>query len=299
MDVLRPTQSLIAAATFSRKCVNQDAAAVLRNERVPLAAIVVADGLGSHFGAEAASELAVASVCEGLRAISSEGEIDLPRLYRDAVERIESYAIRSGLPNGLDARDAFGTTLLAAVETERQVHLSYVGNGGILHVRSDFTAFPETQLLPWSAMNYLNPHARSKAGKNVLYRLLSIRSTEAMVRPTLLTLSKDEEWCGDILVACTDGIYSFDQSPIGKDSDGRIWISAEETMVLLYQRLGAFFAAECYTDEALSQCLEDYLRALDQANLVSDDCTLAVLVTGRALAFQKHLRSAGREEALA
>ena len=49
----------VAAASLTNKVVNQDACGVVLNEKARLSAIVVADGLGSHYGAEIASRIAV------------------------------------------------------------------------------------------------------------------------------------------------------------------------------------------------------------------------------------------------
>jgi two-component sensor histidine kinase len=73
-----------------------------------------------------------------------------------------------GLPADLDWRNAFGTTVLCAVETIDHIVVGYLGNGAIIHIRGNFTTFPPSQLLPWTAINYLNPHTISQGGKNTM-----------------------------------------------------------------------------------------------------------------------------------
>jgi len=111
------------------------------------------------------------------------------------------------------------------------------------------------------------------------------------VSPTVLSLQKDNELFGDIVVVCSDGICSYDHTPIGRDGDGRIWIGSDETLELLFDVLKAFFSREQWTSDALREALSAYLLTLRENNLVTDDCTLGVLITEQALAYQEALRA--------
>jgi hypothetical protein len=194
------------------------------------------------------------------------------------------------LPADVDWDAAFGTTALCAVDTPGEIRLGYVGNGAIFHVRANFNTFPSSQLLPWTAVNYLNPHSAPQQGKNVLYQIVAPRAT-GHVLPTVVTVGKDSERLGDIVMVCTDGIYSYDQTPMGRDGDGNIWISGEATMALFFEALSRFFAGGSHTDDDLRLALEDYLKEVETKGLATDDCTVGVIVTERALTYQRALRN--------
>jgi hypothetical protein len=108
------------------------------------------------------------------------------------------------------------------------------------------------------------------------------------------TQLKDDELFGDIVVVCSDGICSYDQTPIGRDGQGRIWIGSDETLELLFDVLKAFLSREQWTSDALREALSAYLVTLREKNLVTDDCTLGILITDRALAYQEVLRASAQ-----
>jgi serine/threonine protein phosphatase PrpC len=294
----KTTGGLLAAATTSNKIVNQDASALARNSVVPLAGIILADGLGSHYGAEIASRVAATSLRDALELIERACEVDVPHLFANAQQCLERYVGEHAeeLPADLDWANAFGTTLLSVIETNDQILIGYLGNGAIFHIRGNFNTFPASQLLPWTAVNYLNPHSVSKAGKNVLYKLLSARSHGSQIDPTVLKLRKDIDVCGDIVLLCSDGIYSFDQTPMGRDSEDNIWISGEESMWLFFEALKGFFVGRDHAETNLQDTIEAYLAELKTRNLVSDDCALGVLITEKALRYQESLRNGAIRE---
>jgi hypothetical protein len=286
-------KTLLAAATRSAKPRNEDACAVVRNEPAGLNAIIVADGLGSHYGADQAAALAVAAVRQFLLAARPDNFPDPHELIQAAQQELAHYleVHKTELPDRLHADNAFGTTLLCAIETDGQIHAAYTGNGALLHLRGNFNRFPPSQLVPWSVMNYLNPHSLMNGGRNVLYHIVSPFISPA--RFTALSISKDEAVFGDILVASTDGLCSFDQAAMGQDVDrGHTWIQVEPRLLILLERLGEFLRGGDYRDEALEQALDAYLDELVEKGLTDDDCTLAVLVTARALDYQRKAATA-------
>jgi hypothetical protein len=123
-----------------------------------------------------------------------------------------------------------------------------------------------------------------------MYKLVSARSGPDVIAPSVLRLSKDDTFFGDIIVAVTDGIYSYDQVAIGRDEQQQLWISGEASVARLFAALGRFFSGEI-TQETLRACLQTYLAELQDAKLVSDDCTVAVLVTAKAIAYQLQRRA--------
>jgi hypothetical protein len=300
MDANTSRHGLAAAATLSHKPVNQDACAVAFNADVPLAGVVIADGLGSHYGADVAARVVVRSIAEDLESLPAGGSLDPRRLFAGAHARLQREVDDrlELLPADLVWSTAFGTTAICAVETDDELIVAYTGNGGVFHIRGNFNTFPASQLLPWTAVNYLNPHSVPRDGKNVMYKIVSPRSRAEEISPSIIRISKDDDTFGDIILCCSDGIYSYDQTSIGRDREQNLWISGGASIARFYAALAAQFEDEP-SDGTLETALTTYLKELDTAGLVDDDCTVGVLVTRKALAFQSQLREKRRESALA
>ena len=284
-DPVFDSRPLIAVATRSHKTVNQDAGLVVCHSHLPLAGVIVADGLGSHFGAEEAARVATATTAAAIESVRELGSLCLASTFADARRAIERTAHdrAHALPSELNLAEAFGTTLLGALDLPDRLVVGYVGNGAVIHLRGDFLDFPPTQLLPWNAVNYLNPHSRMVRGTNVLYKWLGPQTTLAQSTPTVLDIRKDDLLVGDLFVVCSDGIASLDQTPIGLDADRRMWIRADPSLAMLYSHLKEFIAHRALTSDALQICLERYLLDLDAADLIGDDCTIGVIVTTAAV----------------
>lgn len=284
-------RSLAAVATRTRKRVNQDAGAAFRFGDG--GAVLVADGLGSHYGAEIASALVVEHARRHLEASAKEeAEPDLRRAFEAARQALSQHvaSVAVDLPADLVHSVAFGTTLICAVDSPARLSIAYVGNGGLIHLRGNFNDFPASQLLPWSAINYLNPHSISSGGHNVLYKLLSPWIPPANATPTCLDIAKENELHGDILMACSDGIFSYDQTSIGRDPEGHVWISADRAVTAFYDALGQFFAAGVLDSPALERCLQRYLAAVDAEQPLGDDATLGVVISAQAIRYQEARR---------
>lgn len=291
---------LIAVATRSHKAVNQDAAAVAYHPHLPLAGVIVADGLGSHFGADEAACMAVMTAAESIVSVHDTDSRWMPSAFAAARLGIERLVCNrcERLPAALNLAEAFGTTLLCGMDLPDRLVVGYVGNGAIIHLRGDFLAFPPTQLLPWNAVNYLNPHSRMVRGTNVLYKWLGPQTTAVQSSPTVLEIAKDNSFVGDLLLVCSDGISSLDQTPIGLDADKRMWIRADPSVGLLYGHLKEFIAHGALTSNALRDCLERYLLDLDAARLVGDDVTIGVIITAAAVKGFESRRSAAEAVAV-
>lgn len=285
-------RAVVAAATFSRKQVNQDSFEVL--DGLGARGAIVADGLGSHFGAEVAAAVATSTIAQSLRAMTEPKGADFAAALRDArqVLRARTDALTAGIHGAVDPRNSFGTTVICGLDLPDRLLVGYVGNGGAFHVRGNFNQFPSSQLLPWSALNHLNPHSKPEAGKNALYKFLAPGATDAQIAPSVVEISKDDDGFGDLLILCTDGVYSWDQTPIGRDDDRKVWISGEASVSLLFDALGSFFASGPHDADGLQAHLVAYLAALDRENLVSDDCTLAVIVSPQAIHYQQQSAAA-------
>lgn len=278
-------KNLIACATDTIKAHgNQDVCEIIEGPN--FRGVVVADGIGSHYKSEVASVFCVKRFKEHLESIESVDAID----FKEIFQRVKSGLLLhvKQLPDleEYDDDQAFGTTLLCAVESEDEICIAYVGNGSIWHIQGNFDSFGPNRFLPWNAINLLNPHCVEEEGKSALYRYISIAETSC--EPTILRLSKNKA-LGDIIMVATDGVYSYDQVVIGKDPNGKVWISGEETMSLFYEILSKFLATDPLTinDSNLKNALIDYLERVKTQNLMEDDTTLGVIISSSVLERRK------------
>lgn len=77
-----------------------------------------------------------------------------------------------------------------------------------------------------------------------------------------------------------------DQAPVGTDDDGQLWVRGDTSVAILYECLSAFFNSHHTSDGTLGRTLEAYLARLSDRNLVSDDCTVGVVICPTALDHQ-------------
>jgi serine/threonine protein phosphatase PrpC len=288
---------IAAVATRSPKTNNEDAGKVLSHLTLPVAGVVVADGLGSHHGAHIASDTAVRALAASIEAASDLTANAMPVFFEAARTSISNDVSKrmSNLPDGLNLDEAFGTTLLCGLDLPDRFVMAYVGNGAMIHLRANFIEFPPTRLLPWSATNCLNPHA---SPDQRLYKWLGPRTCPTQSTPTIVEIAKDNLVSGDILIVCSDGIYSLDHAQVGwaqvsLDVPRKRFVDTE-SVAILYEHLRAFVAGAPLTSEALHECLDNYLMELDARKELSDDCTVGVIVTAAALRYYEGGRSQGR-----
>ncbi len=275
-------KSLIASAIGTKKSENQDA--VCCSKRA-VNVMMVADGIGSlPYAGEAAEE--VVKIMEEL--ILLEPWLDFNTLYERTQMKLEEFAKNFGGSKWEENR-SFGTTLITVIEEETQFRIGYLGNGAIIHIRSDFMLFETPPyIIPWSHSNYLNPHSIPVQGKESLTRYFALPNTLDKVRPTALTIEKDNIGEGDILVICTDGIYSQDQEGIAKDGNGELWREERKSLKLLYDCLRSFISEGNHTSEHLEMKLQEYLEELKVTPMeMDDDCSIAVIITDQALKAQE------------
>jgi serine/threonine protein phosphatase PrpC len=277
-------QSIIGKGTLSIKEVNQDSVAAV-NLPNKCNIIAVADGLGSFYKSEFASRF----VCENLVKILEKQDNLEELLFENIFEEI-TFNLKEKVAEDLGDEDlpekSFGTTLLCCIETEDEFHIGYVGNGGIFHLRGNFNSFPDRFYLPWNSINLLNPHSIEQSGKNAMYKLIEPNYRIGQIIPSVIKIRKDKLHFGDIILLCSDGVYSYDEVQIGKDPKGKIWISGEETMEKFYKHLNRYFSNEDYTNEALDTIINEYLEDLKSSDLIHDDTSLALVVTSKVQSFQ-------------
>jgi hypothetical protein len=284
---------LAAGASLSPNMDNEDAVATARNVSLAVGAIVVADGVGSADRAGEASRFLVTRFADIVTC--ADAPVDLPAVYLQLRDALDEYARTSASPPN-PSQSVLASTLISVVEYDLYFDIAYLGNGAIWHVRGNFDQFRDTQYLPWNALNYLNPHTNPDTlGRESLYKSFAAGAADLDVSPTCVRLSKDERY-GDIIMICTDGIYSFDQVRIHRLAlDNSIWIPGEPLMIRFFSALTTFFAAAVMTSRALSDVLCQYLAEARDARLLDDDATVAVLITRAALQF--HSRRAAERRA--
>lgn len=277
----------IAANTLTNKSENQDWFSKIANPSLQLSGVVVTDGLGSFSHAKEASQIVTKFISTVIEELEDISQLKFDDIFNQAKKKLIEYANE----NDLNAEEnTLGTTAIVIVHyptPEREydtIKIAYVGNGGIFHIRGNFNHFNESQLLPWNAVNYLNPHSIQEDGKEALYKLISSSKNFEEAMPTILTIRSDPQF-GDIFMICTDGVYSFDQVQVGKDNKGSIWISAEKAMPLFFSELDNYFKANNMID--LEEHLFNYLDKLNKVELLDDDATIGVLITEAAIKHQK------------
>jgi PPM family protein phosphatase len=281
---------ITAGASLTNKEENQDCYSSIENPKLQLNGVVVADGLGSFFLAKEASDFVTQFVKQKIEALEKIDDLNFENIFKEAKNELINYAISKEIVLN---KATLGTTLIIAVhyqtpeQTYGNIKIAYVGNGAIWHLRGNFNQFNESQLLPWNSLNYLNPHSIQEEGKEALYKLISVSDNFGEAIPTVLTIRTDENF-GDIIMICTDGIYSYDQIQIGKDNNGRTWISGEKSMTSFYASLDDYFKLK---EDNLNQSLQTYLSKHNEIEPFDDDATLALLITSKAISHQAKLQN--------
>jgi serine/threonine protein phosphatase PrpC len=279
--------SVIACAsqTHKKNKPNQDYCVCFENKILGFKGVIVADGLGSHFNSELSSKFCAEKLKEKLELI----EI-LPIRFKELFEEVKTDLIDFS-ENELNienrAQSDLGTTLLCAVDFPEEYHFSYVGNGSIWQISGNFNHFKNTRSLPWNSINLLNPHNREENGVSKMFKYMSTSDTSVI--PSEIKLSKNDDCYGDIIIICTDGVYSSDESKMGFDNKGVLWIMGEETIIELYKSLNNLFVdlPSDITENLLSLNLENYLNILKENDIMDDDTTLGVIVSDKTVQYQK------------
>jgi hypothetical protein len=134
--------------------------------------------------------------------------------------------------------------------------------------------------------NILNPHTIPENGKEALYRLISDNTNFSECIPSIIELEKDDEY-GDIIMICTDGIYSGDQIKVGKNDKGT-WLKYEPLMLKFFEYMAHFFKNnQLYNKESIEQIIKQYLEEIKP--MLDDDATIGVLISSKTLNYQNEI----------
>jgi PPM family protein phosphatase len=307
--------SIAAVQSISLKIANQDSCKCILIHEPDTFAIMVADGIGSFPGSEKASSFVcvkasdlIAGIVDGnltWRQLFLKIQNDLNKQYEKELPEAKPAILEKKLEESNETTakhtvsteiSKIGTTFIAAFETEDTFKIAYAGNGAVFHLRANFNQFPpEVIHIPWSSMNYLNPHSNFVDGSEVLYKFIATDSNPADCVPTELIISKDNEFYGDILMICTDGIASNDQAIYATSNDPSgiaYWVKKEKTMDIFYKYLQEFITSKEVNAETLEKVLKNLLCEYQLQNLLEDDSTIGLIITDKALKYY-HLDSHG------
>jgi len=288
--------SILAICSLANKPINEDACIKLSNENANFSAVIVADGLGSNGYASNASAFVVQWMQNKLLQLDDVAFIDFfeffPLLKHALIAHVENFEVENNL--SLDRFQNFGTTLICAIETENEFILAYTGNGSIWHIKGNFNDFSAGRIIPWNSINYLSPHTVEESGREALYKLISPTDNFDEIVPTVIRISKDKNY-GDIIMICSDGIFSQDQVRIGKNTTGA-WMKIEDCLIDFYPYLNLFFNQKnennleydfkdnfTFSEDNLTEIFQQYLAK----GTWDDDATLGIIVSKEALLYQK------------
>jgi len=266
-------ESIWALSTFSKKGKgNEDFCATCH--RNDYSAMILADGIGQSIYPKESSELVVKFLLDNLPPNYSDVKFDL--LFMQANQVLVERSKREDDQEDEDG-ELYGTTLITVLETQTTFVLAYVGNGAFWHLRGNFDEKPPGRNIPLNALNLLNPHSISNRGREVLTRFLSDSETTVECSPTILTITKDQSY-GDLILVCTDGIDSWDQIKIGRNSKGD-WVQFNPMVNELIQMMVNYLNGlvdNCSSDSIQNDILS-YLE--ENSHRLEDDATIGVVLT--------------------
>jgi serine/threonine protein phosphatase PrpC len=262
--------------SISPKLKNEDFIETVINDALNFKAIILGDGIGSHFKPDEGSAFCVKSLKKHLENCKNHYELNFKELFKTVYSELkDNFSNVEG--NIVDKTQAYGTTLICAVELEDKYIVAYLGNGSAWHIRGNFHTFSPQRYLPWNAINLLNPHTVEENGKEALYKYIVLESTENQILPSVIEISKDNDLFGDIIIISTDGLYSNDHNPIAKDREGNIWIAGERKMELLFNRLKNLINENKFDVQTINESMDEYLKEIIESKLVDDDTTFGII----------------------
>jgi serine/threonine protein phosphatase PrpC len=281
-------KSLVTCATQTHKSTNnQDFCGIVINEIANFKGVIVADGIGSHLRSELSSKFCTEHLKNKLEQVKNIDDIDFDIFFSQIKDELRLFS-QTELTEDELKNNPLGTTLLCAIELEKEYRIAYVGNGSIWQISGNFNHFGVNRYLPWNAINLLNPHTIEVEGKSALFKFISIDDTVSC-KPSVISISKNEDSFGDIITITSDGVYTNDEVRIGKDDNDVIWIMGEESIKLLYDKLSVFFNLDLINIEEidLQSTINEYLSELKERKIMHDDTTLGIIISPKVLKYQQ------------
>jgi serine/threonine protein phosphatase PrpC len=275
-----------ASQTHKKDKPNQDDCDIFENKKFGFKGVIVADGLGSHYNSELSSKFCTAKLKEKLEFIDKL-PFSFNELFAEVKKELEIFA-ECELSQEDRSKTNLGTTLICAVEFEHEYQIAYVGNGSIFQIAGNFNHFNASYSLPWNSVNFLNPHNKEEDGQSKMFKYISTAANVSTI-PSVITLSKNDDAYGDIIVIASDGVYSNDEAKMGPDANGVLWVMGEETMIELYKALNGLFKNNPseIAEKDLKFDLDKYLTLLKNRNIMDDDTTLGVIISEKTIQYQQ------------
>lgn len=285
-DRMKVAPPLRACSSRTNKKLNRDAYCIIENTALQITGIAVADGIGNAERVEEASKMVVEFFQTEISNLKALEDLKLKSIFEKC-----KIAFNNKFKQQIND-DQFGTTLIIALEypydNERKIKIAYVGNGAVWHIKGNFNHFDDNQLFAWNSLNLLIPHSIQQSGREALANCISLEPVETFKGPSLLEFNIDKE-AGDIVMICTDGIYSYDQLNAVIDGTGKLWLQFGESMQYFFRHLKKYFQEKDYTDISLLGMLTDYLQELHDNRLIDDDATIGLIVLPEVLDHQQKI----------
>lgn len=276
--------SFIITKSITPKIINEDYVESFVNEQLNIKGFIVGDGIGSHYKASEGSEFCVKTMKNYIENSATNEELNLYLFYKNVHSDLKNEFINIEKDRlEVDKTQSYGTTLICVIEFEEKFLISYLGNGSVWHIRRNFYDFSPQRYLPWNAINVLNPHTIEENGKEILYKYIALECTDAQLKPTILEISKDKDFYGDIILASTDGLFSNDHNPVAKDKEGNLWISGDKKIEMLLNTLKKSMQKEELVEENISTDIDEYLTAIVDNKLIDDDITFGLIIPVNSL----------------
>ena len=289
MDIIN--NSFISVKSITEKKINEDFVTSFKNEKLNIQGVILGDGIGSHYKPDIGSKFCSLKLKDILENCNSIEDISFEKYFIQIQKELKNqFEIDEDKSETLELKSVYGTTLICAIEYDDKFVVAYLGNGSIWHLRGNFhTLVSNQRYLPWCSLNYLNPHSVEENGKEALYKFIALEVSEAQIKPSVIEITKDNSLFGDILIIGTDGLDSNDQTPIGKDSDGGIWISGSKKMELLYHSLIKFAEQKELNNDLLDEIIDEYSNDIKKQKLIDDDTSFGIIYSKKAIIYQQNL----------
>lgn len=285
---------ILVNGSVTNKTKTQDRHGKFYNSSIGFSGVIVADGIGSMPFAEVAAEYFVENSIKYLENFK-EKKVNISTMFKELHYDFLEFIFKNQYEKQVeDLENSLGTTFIVAIEYQDCFEIGYIGNGSIFHWRGNFFQFNEKVYhIPWTAFtNYLNPDSIvGNEGKETLIKFFSPNTNEIMITPTIVSISKDNLEFGDILMICTDGIFSFDQAICGVQTSSRPkylenrWMPYSPQYSLILDSFRAMFQSSqsIIGERELQENLDKGLLFLKENKMLDDDATAAIIFSNTFL----------------
>lgn len=180
-----------------------------------------------------------------------------------------------------------GTTLISLVAdiNQQKATIQYLGNGGIIYFRGDFSKNSNSEI-PYRYSDIMIPHI---SPDGALTKHISNQSGKQELKASEIELKFTSE-VGDILLFFSDGIGSLENNLILKDDEQRYWRYENDIIQTILDGLDKLLLAVDEKVDFESHLIEfnkAILQQLNSENRLEDDAALGILITDEVLNYYK------------